>query len=143
MQRELKTEVENMLSRFEKETPLSEGEFEAVTKSFDFTIPETYLNVMKVSNGGEGEIGDESWLVLFPINELQQVNDNYRLLMTDIPDYFLIGKDAADTGYAFHKTYGTFHSFGLMSNFKTDSIEFLGKDFVAFLEYLYNYRYKE
>jgi hypothetical protein len=98
---------------------------------------------MKDFNGGEGEVGENSWLLLFPINELREVNKDYNFLMDDIPDYFLIGKDAADTGYAFHKTNGTFHSFGLMSNFDTDPIEFLGDDFTAFLEYLYNYRYKE
>ncbi len=62
--------------------------------------------------------------------------------MEDIPDYFLIGKDAADTGYAFHKVQGTFHSFGLMSNFETDFIYFMGHDFYEFLETLYNYRFK-
>lgn len=123
-----------------KEFSLPKAEFEAILKAFDFKIPQTYRDVMKEVNGYEGEVGDDSWLLLFPINELHEVNDNYSLLMRDIPDYFLIGKDAADTGYAFYKTYGTFHSFGLMSNFETDPIEFLGDDFVEFLKYLHNYR---
>ena len=135
--------IGHILSGLEKEEPLQDTEFNAVTESFDFKFPNIYVDVMKDFNGGEGEVGENSWLLLFPINELREVNKDYNFLMDDIPDYFLIGKDAADTGYAFHKTNGTFHSFGLMSNFDTDPIEFLGDDFAAFLEYLYNYRYKE
>ena len=143
MQTEVKERIDYLLSGLEKDSPLPEREFDLIIKDFDFRLPDTYMEVMKEFNGGEGEVGKDSWLLLFPINELQKVNDNYSLLMTDIPDYFLIGKDAADTGYAFHKTYGSFHSFGLISDFETDPIEFLGSNFIAFLEYLYNYRYKE
>jgi hypothetical protein len=49
-----------------------------------------------------------------------------------------VGKwDAADTGYAFHRYNKTVHGFGLMSDFSTDPIEFLGNSFTEFLEYLF------
>ncbi|GAA4734271.1 SMI1/KNR4 family protein [Flavisolibacter ginsenosidimutans] len=142
MQKEIKDKVYYLLSGLEKEEPLPESRFDGVTESFDFKLPGMYKEVMKAFNGGEGEVGTDSWLCLFPIEELTQINGDYKLLMEQIPDYFLFGKDAADTGYAFHKTYGTFHSFGLMSNFETDNIELLGNDFLRFLEYLESYRYE-
>lgn len=40
-------------------------------------LPEEYVAFMKAHNGGEGNIG-ESWLVLFPIEELQEINDDYQ-----------------------------------------------------------------
>lgn len=91
---------------------------------------------MKEFNGSEREIGDNSWLELFPLEELQEINESYSLLilMEQIPAYFLFGKDATDTGYAFHKVKMTFHSFGLMSNFKTDHIDFCGHSFFDFLK---------
>jgi hypothetical protein len=103
-----------------------------------FELPQDYIDLMRELNGGEGEIGENGWLCLFPINEIISVNNDYSLLMDQIPDYFLFGKDAADTGFAFNKRNGTIHSFGLMSNFKTDPIEFCGNNFLEFLEYLYN-----
>lgn len=109
-----------------------------VQNELDFELPNDYLSIMKDFNGGEGEIGDNSWLNLYPIEELVNVNNDYQFLMEQIPDYFLFGKDAADTGFAFRKFNKTIHSFGLMSNFKTDPIEFCGNDFAEFLEYLYN-----
>lgn len=112
-----------------------------IVSQFPFNFPASYLDVIRFINGQEGGIGPESWIILFPLEELKDRNKNYKYLMDDIPDYFLIGKDAADTGYAFHITQGTFHSFGLMSNFETDSIDFMGRDFYEFLENLHNYRY--
>lgn len=109
-----------------------------VQKNIDFTLPEDYLDLMRTCNGGEGEVGENSWLCLFPIDELIQTNQNYILLMEKIPDYFLFGKDAADTGFAFRKSDKSIHSFGLMSNFKTDPIKFCGNNFREFIEYLYN-----
>ena len=122
---------------------LPDIEFDAIVKGFDFNFPESYLSIMRIFNGGEGEVGSESWLLLFPIDELQGVNEDYDFLMSEIPDYFLFGKDAADTGYAFHKKNGTFHSFGLMSNFETDPIDFHGNNFLEFLEYLDSFKFDD
>lgn len=107
-------------------------------KQSGFALPADYLNLMEEFNGGEGQVGDNSWLCLFPIEDLLAANMDYSLLMEQIPDYLLFGKDAADTGYAFHKARQTIHSFGLMSNFNTDPIEFCGNSFTEFVEYLYN-----
>lgn len=111
---------------------------EGVQKQIDFTLPSDYIAIMKEFNGGEGEVGENSWLCLFSISELISTNQNYNLLMEQVPNYFLFGKDAADTGYAFNKLSGYIYSFGLMSNFNTDPIEFCAKTFGEFVEYLYN-----
>lgn len=104
----------------------------------DFELSKDYIDLMKEFNGGEGEVGENSWLCLFPLEDLIRVNKDYSSFLDQVPDYFLFGKDAADTGYAFHKQRHTVHSFGLMSDFETDSIEYCGNTFVSFVEYLYN-----
>jgi len=109
-----------------------------IEKQANFVLPSQYVEFMMEFNGGEGEVGENSWLFLFPVEELVSVNEDYRFLMEQIPDYFLIGKDAADTGYALQKEKGTFYSFGLMSNFETDEITPCGATFLEFIEYLYN-----
>lgn len=109
-----------------------------VQSNLDFKLPPDYLAVIKMYNGGEGEVGEESYLNLFSLEELEEVNADYAFLMNDIPDYFLFGKDAADTGYAFHKMNYTYHSFGLMSSFDTDPMVLCGNNFKEFIEYLYN-----
>lgn len=116
----------------------SEASIKELQEQIGFKLPPDYIELMKEFNGGEGEVGENGWLCLFPIEDLIATNQDYQLLMQQIPDYFLFGKDAADTGYAFHKKQQTIHSFGLMSNFKTDPIEFCANSFSDFLEYLYN-----
>jgi len=130
-------EQKYQLNNFFSEDVASDTLIDDVQKRLDFSLPKDYIELISEFNGGEGEIGDNSWLCLFSIEELISTNKNYHLLMEEIPDYFLFGKDAADTGYAFHKRNGTFHSFGLMSNFKTDAIRFCGNNFWEFIEYLY------
>ena len=127
------------LSEIVKEdTGASELAIRKLLKQFGFELPATYTEVMKEFNGGEGGVGANGWLWLFSIEKLPDLNKDYHSLMEPISDYFLFGKDAADTGYAFHKQNQTFHSFGLLSNFKADTIAFCGHDFEEFLEYLYH-----
>lgn len=116
----------------------SDASINKLQQEADFELPKDYINVMKKYNGGEGEVGENCWLCLFPIEDLITTNKDYNLLMEQIPDYFLFGKDASDSGFAFHKINKTIHSFGLMSNFKTDHIEFCGNSFTEFVKYLYN-----
>lgn len=40
-------------------------------------LPSEYIEFMKKHNGGEGDTG-ESWLVIYPVEELKEINDNYR-----------------------------------------------------------------
>lgn len=134
----MKTELDFYLKDVVKnDIGASEEVIKKLKEQITFELPEDYLELMKEFNGGEGELGENSWLCLFPIEDLTMTNLDYGLLMDQIPDYFLFGKDAADTGYAFHKNDQTIHSFGLMSNFDTDPIEFCGKSFFEFVEYLY------
>ncbi|WP_342332025.1 SMI1/KNR4 family protein [Pedobacter sp. FW305-3-2-15-E-R2A2] len=81
----------------------SEKSIQELQKQIAFELSQDYIQLMKNFNAGEGEIGENGWLCLFPVEDLVIANSDYKLLMEQIPDYFLFGKDAADTGYAFHK----------------------------------------
>ena len=68
-----------MWSDFEFNEPYS-GEFETVI--YGVELPKEYVEFMKEHNGGEGDTG-ESWLVLFPIEELKEINDDYHDFLPD------------------------------------------------------------
>lgn len=129
--------MENLPIGFEANGPASDEQIRAVMNALDFQLPLDYIEFIKLYNGGEGEIGQNSWLVLFPLKDLIDFNKANNLLMEQIPNYFLIGKDAADTGYAFHKQTGAVYSFGMMSDFETDTIIECGINFNDFLLKLY------
>lgn len=68
-----------MWNDFEFNEPYS-GEFETVI--YGVELPKEYVEFMKEHNGGEGDTG-ESWLVLFPIEELKEINDDYHDFLPD------------------------------------------------------------
>ena len=118
---------------------VSEELIAAVQRDIGFEFPLDYLEAIREFNGGVGEIGENGYWDLFPLDSLFLENVYAELVMSQIPDYFLFGKDAADTGFAFHKQNKTVHEFGLMSNFDYgDFINDVGNSFTEFLEYLYN-----
>ena len=41
------------------------------------SLPEDYLMFMKEYNGGEGCIGEEGYIILYRLEELQQINHDY------------------------------------------------------------------
>lgn len=126
------------LKNIVKQLPATTDAIESLVRKVDFVFPNDYLKLLKDFNGGEGGVGENGWLFLYSAEEVVFVNEDFYYLMEQIPDYFLFRKDAADTGYAFHKKNHSFHSFGLMSNFKTDPIEYCGGNLEEFLSHLFN-----
>lgn len=45
---------------------------EIIEKINDVVLPNDYIELMKKHNGGEGDIG-ETWLILYPLEELQEI----------------------------------------------------------------------
>ena len=126
-----------LLADLHKNNPgVSETMIAAIQEDIEFVFPPDYLEVMRGFNGGEGRVGENGYLLLFSLEDTTEVNRDYAVLMSQIPDYYLFGKDAADTGYAFYKVDKSIHSFGLMSVFPDDIIRRRGNNFAEFLESL-------
>lgn len=54
-------------------------------------LPKQYLKFIKKHNGGEGDIG-ETWLQLFRLEELQEINDDY-CIEDFLPNHIIIGSN--------------------------------------------------
>ena len=63
----------------------------------DVILPEQYIDFMKEHNGGEGDIG-ETWLVLFPLEVLQGMNDAYSI-EEFLPGHIIIGTNGGGELY--------------------------------------------
>lgn len=62
---------------------------ETINQINDVILPVQYINFMKKHNGGEGNIG-ETWLILFPLKDLQEINDDY-CIEEFLPGHIVIG----------------------------------------------------
>jgi hypothetical protein len=84
---------------------------------------------------GEGMIGDNSYLILWEKEDIEELNDDYEV-SEFLSDCILIGSDGGDTAYGIDRQ-GVFISVPFIG-MNNDEIKILGKNFVEFLESLYN-----
>lgn len=70
---------------------------EEITTVNDVVLPIQYLEFMQEHNGGEGDIG-ESWLVLYPLEDLQEINDDYEI-NEYLPNNVIIGSNGSEELY--------------------------------------------
>ncbi len=107
-----------------------------VTKGLNFNIQPDYIEFLSEVDGGEGAIGTNSYLILWPSGDLLANNADYNTA-SFANDYFLIGQDAADTAYGIKKSDGMIYEFGFLADLKTDPAEFCGITFLEFIRCLY------
>ena len=74
-----------------------------MASGLNFKLPGDYLEFMEISNGGEGFIGENSYLSLWKIENLVDWNNKYDV-HTYAPGYFIFASDGGGTAYAFSKT---------------------------------------
>jgi len=98
------------------------------------TLPTEYLALMRLHNGGEGFVGEGSYLRLWPIEELVEKN---RILAPARPNNaVLIGSDGSDDLYAVQPT-ATGHVFLMFPRIElTAESKQLADSWAGFLEAL-------
>lgn len=70
---------------------------EDIDKINNVVLPKQYTDFMKKHNGGEGDIG-ETWFVLYPLEELQDINDDYETEKY-LPEHIIIGSNGGGELY--------------------------------------------
>ena len=70
---------------------------EMIEKINEVVLPKDYVEFMKKHNGGEGDIG-ETWLILYPLEELQEINDDYEI-EEFLPGHIIIGSNGGGELY--------------------------------------------
>lgn len=96
---------------------------EEIHKVNDIILPKQYLEFMKMHNGGEGDIG-ETWFVLFPLEELQEINDDY-CMEEFLPKHIIIGSNGGGELYGID-SFGNY--FNVPDMIDEDAVTILGDD---------------
>lgn len=98
-------------------------EGEEIEKVNNVILPEQYIEFMRNHNGGEGDIG-ETWFVLFPLEELQEINDDYEI-EEFLPGHIIIGSNGGGELYGIDKDGNYFNVPALIDK---DDVSLLGTD---------------
>lgn len=97
---------------------------------------ELFLPYIDSYCSGEGMIGDNSYLILWEKDEIEELNDAYEVTEF-LNDCILIGSDGGDTAYGINSK-GIFFSVPFIG-MCNEEIKYLGNSFSKFLEIVYNF----
>jgi hypothetical protein len=79
-------------SKFEKNPPISEEELLEFQKDINFQLPASYKEFLRASNGGEGFVGVDGYVALWPVEMILRNRLSYEFDKC-LPDYIPIGSN--------------------------------------------------
>jgi len=125
--------VTRLLREFQLREPARISDVAEAERALEAEFPESYRTFLSSANGGEGPIGDESYLILWPVEELVQHNEGYKADSTYAPDLVFIGTDGGNEVFAFRRVDGSFVSAPLIG-MAPEEVQVRGPNFQGFLE---------
>ncbi|WP_083270865.1 SMI1/KNR4 family protein [Bacillus marinisedimentorum] len=124
---------------FDFNSPIQKNDIEKVEERLGIKFPDDYFHFMLKTNGGEGCIGENSYLRLWKIEELIESNEDYSV-EEFAPGLIIVGSNGGGTAYGFDFRNG---------KPMLVEVDFIGLDiespffntdnFWEFIEYLYKY----
>lgn len=91
--------LEQFLRDFKGNPPLAAQDFERILRDIPFTLPEDYLAVMRLCNGGSGFVG-ANFLMLYDLGQLMDLHRASEIA-THLPGIFVFGSEGGAEGFAF------------------------------------------
>lgn len=130
--------IKNLCKEMELNLPTAKEIIEEVQNKFGIRFPKQYFDFMLFCNGGEGSIGHNSYLVIWPIEQLVDLNKAYAV--SDFtPGLIYFGSDGGDMAYAFDAREESFTIVEFpFESIKIDDAKLCGNTVDEFLKYLYN-----
>jgi len=119
-----------------KKEPVSMEKVVGFQKNAGFELPLDYKEFLVLSNGAEGFVGENSYVMLWTLDELMEFNKAYQVPLY-VPELFLFGSDGGGEAFAFNKK----------DKMKIVKVPFVGMDISlaqslgsTFIEFLENLR---
>ncbi|MCA9249369.1 MAG: SMI1/KNR4 family protein [Planctomycetales bacterium] len=91
-------QIRLLLQHCERHDGVSGEQLSVLQRIAGDRLPEWYLDLMRWSNGLEGFIGSDNYLMLYSADEIPDANSGY--VAENIPHLFIIGSNGGDAGYA-------------------------------------------
>lgn len=126
------TFIQQYFSNFNFTKPLAATD---ITSIMEVALPADYLEFMKRYNGGEGVIRKATYLRLFPLKQLQEINEDY-CINEFLPNHCIIATSGGGELYGVDASGQYFAVPAIMD--EEDKI-ILGKSFVGFIGKLDTY----
>jgi hypothetical protein len=96
------SEMDSILGRCTQNKPASEMSVVALEQTLGFRLPKAYRALMNRSNGYEGFVAGNNFIVIWPVEEIVELNDGSGVAEF-APGLVLFGSDGGGTGFAFDR----------------------------------------
>jgi len=110
---------------------------EEIENKLNFKFPIQYKEFMLRYNGAEGELGENNYLVLWPLEEIVSLNEGYEVSKYT-PDFIYFGSDGGGMAYAFDKR-TTPISYIELPFESIEDVNTISNSFNSFIRSLYEY----
>ena len=94
--------IKNLLGDIELNEGASSGLLKSVELELGISFPDDYVEFMQDSNGIEGAIGEDLYIVIWPIENIVSYNKKYAV-DEFAPGLIIFGSDGGNVAYAFDK----------------------------------------
>jgi hypothetical protein len=106
--------LDDILERFERRTSgASIEDLATAAASLGLEFPTDYLSFMKRWDGGEGLVGEDGYLVLYPVREIVAINEQWNA-REFFPGHVIVGSDGGGEAIALQYEAGRFCGFVLV-----------------------------
>lgn len=96
----LDLDKERVLRDFKCNPPANESSLRQLEARNDVHLPQDYIEFLREANGGEGFVGQNFYLILWPAEELTEMNKAYQV-GEYAPGLFIFGSDGGGEAFAF------------------------------------------
>lgn len=127
----------DMMRTMDLEAPTSEESISQAERIMGVQFPEQYKSFMKLHNGAEGLLGENSYLVIWSIDEIAELNIDYGFTEYT-PGLVVFGSDGGEMAYAFDMRDEKKKIVEIpMDSIHIEEAEFISDTFEGFIEALY------
>lgn len=98
--RVIDVDKDKIFSKFRGNVPANTAEIEQFEAGIGFSLPVDYGRFLQQSNGGEGFVGPNAYVIFWKLGELAEMNKAYQV-SEFAPGLFIFGSDGGGEAYAF------------------------------------------
>ena len=129
-------EIKKLVEKMNSNPGATEQSLLTLSERAGIKFPHQYIEFMRFSNGAEGAIGPNNYLVIWPVNEIEELNEGYGV-NEFAPGLILFGGDGGGTAYAFDARSKEMHILEVpLIGMDIRWAQQCGATFKKFLEYL-------
>jgi hypothetical protein len=132
------SDLRGLLRDFNLRPPAAPAAIRALEEAMRSRLPTDYAAFLALGNGGEGFVGENSYAMLWGVDELLHLNEAYQV-QEYAPGLLLIGSDGGGEAFAFDTRESRWPVVRVpFVGMDLSLTELIGRDFMSFLEHLHS-----